>query len=158
MNANLGSAMKMTTNSNIEELTESINRSLENIISLNNDGRRMSRHNSIKADQKTVLNLISTFLGAFDVGFDTTKLEIEDIPEIFRLLKYPGNVSKNLFNPVGAKHTWGQCLNVINWLGQLASYYAHNTEFMRNHITIDWEIENLIIEGYVNGNLDTTRL
>ena len=105
----------------------------------------MSRHNHIKADQKSVLNLISSFLGAFDVGFDSTRIEIENIPEIYRLLKHPGNVSKNLFNPVGAKHTWGQCLTVINWLGQLASYYAHNADFIKNYINVDWEIENLII-------------
>jgi hypothetical protein len=96
---------------------------LDFVTRINPDQRRLSRYKSIKADQKSVINTISSFLSAFEIGFQSTMIEIENLPEIFKLLKHPGNVSKNLFNPVGAKHTWWQCLSVIKWIGQLSHYY-----------------------------------
>lgn len=68
--------MKMGATYNIEELTNSINKSLECVISLNNDGRSMSKHNVIKNDKKTVESLFASFLNAFEPGFDSSKVEI----------------------------------------------------------------------------------
>ena len=77
---------------------------------------------TIKNDQKTVLTLIGNFMGVLD-NKEHVKVDVESIPDIFKALGCPYNVNKNIFNPVGAKHTWGSCLMIINWLAQLACYF-----------------------------------
>lgn len=75
------------------------------------------------------------------------------------MLKYPGNVTRNIINPVGAKHTWGQLLSMISWLGQLASYYSKAEEKLANRVTINWDLEKIFVEGFRNKRkLDTEKL
>ena len=59
---------------NIEEINESIMNNLDYVTKINPEQKRISRHKSVKADQKSVLNTISSFLSAFEPGFDTNKL------------------------------------------------------------------------------------
>lgn len=89
-----------------------------------------NKNRTLKADTKTVLSTIAAFLTSISPEFDANKLSVENLPELYRLLKHPGNVNKNIFNPVGAKHTWWQCLSVIKWLGQLAHYSMDTHEFV----------------------------
>ena len=78
------------------------------------------------------------------------KVEIDNIPEIYRLLKYEVTVSKNLFNPVGAKHTWTQCLGIISWLGELASYFFKSEEKVLQTCEVEWDVEAKFAEAFKN--------
>lgn len=47
---------------------------LDYVTKINPEQKRISRHKSVKADQKSVLNIISSFLSAFEPGFEANKL------------------------------------------------------------------------------------
>jgi SMC interacting uncharacterized protein involved in chromosome segregation len=52
------------------------------------------------------------------------------LPDTFKNLGYPYVINKTYFQPVGAPHTWPQCLNMMDWLGELAAFHAD----MRAHL------------------------
>lgn len=92
---------------------------------------------------------MGNFLGSIDQQ-EQVKIEVDHIPELFRMLRYPTAVSKNIFNPVGAKHTWGQCLTLISWLGQISSYAKKTEEKLATKHDFDWEQEKFYIDGFRN--------
>jgi SMC interacting uncharacterized protein involved in chromosome segregation len=39
-----------------------------------------------------------------------------------------GTISKNIFTPVGAPHTWTTCISLMHWLTQLTRYHISEAE------------------------------
>ena len=110
-------------------------------------------YTGLKANQKTLLSTIAAFLHSFDNAFEENNLTIEFLPDLFKVLGYPSNVSKTYFQPVGAPHTWGQCLAMMDWLAELASFHMD----IRNHLEEgdfqeDWT--TLLIKAYLEQNID----
>ena len=82
-----------------------------------------TKFEKIKNEPKCILNVISTILASFDPHSETIPVEIDEIPEILRLLKYSGPLSKNPFSqPIVGRHIWVQCLQQICWLVELCNY------------------------------------
>lgn len=42
--------------------------------------------------------------------------------DALRVFGYKGNYNRSLFQPVGAPHTWTQCLTILEWFSELAIY------------------------------------
>jgi SMC interacting uncharacterized protein involved in chromosome segregation len=86
------------------------------------DGR-YSVSTTLKPNQKTLINTIAHLLNSFDGKFEPSNLEVDMIIDLFRMLGYPSNINKTYFQPVGAPHTWGQCLQMMDWLASIASFH-----------------------------------
>ncbi len=43
--------------------------------------------------------------------------------DVFKTLGYTQGINKTVFQPVGAPHTWGVCLQMMNWLAELANFH-----------------------------------
>jgi kinetochore protein NDC80 len=64
-------------------------------------------------------NNIVGFLGRFfDPSFTITKPE-DDIPNLFKSLKYHTQISKKGLSSVAAPHTWPTMLGALAWLVEL---------------------------------------
>eukprot|EP01137_Pigoraptor_chileana_P026347 Opistho-2@7459 len=55
-------------------------------------------------------------------NFNNVQME-EEIPMLFKKLKYPFQMSKSLLLTVGAMHVWPTVLGALTWLVELVSYY-----------------------------------
>ena len=68
------------------------------------------------------------------------------IVEVLRTMGYTANISKNIFNPIGAPHTWGNCLQLMEWISEL----AHTNHELNNDGDIDNRdtFEDAIIQGF----------
>lgn len=64
----------------------------------------------------------------FDESFRYEDMDAEFLPELFKALGYTTPVNKNIFNPVGAPHTWPTCLTLMYWLAQLVKYRRSEVE------------------------------
>lgn len=42
--------------------------------------------------------------------------------DALRVFGYKGNYNRSLFQPIGAPHTWMQCLTILEWFSELATY------------------------------------
>ena len=102
-------------------MTKSI---LETLKKIYKDTEKSISAAGFKPTQKTLLSTIAAFFNSFDNAFDESSLTIEMIPDIFKGVGYPNTISKTYFQPVGAPHTWGQCLAIMEWLGELASFHV----------------------------------
>ncbi len=76
---------------------------------------------NFKSNSKTLLNTIGTFLNSIDGSFEVGSVEVDHIIDIFRFMGYPHTINKNIFNPVGAPHTWTACLQLMQFMGELAT-------------------------------------
>lgn len=45
------------------------------------------------------------------------------LPELFKSLGYPFVINKTYFQPVGAPHTWPQCLAMMDWLAEVVTFH-----------------------------------
>ncbi len=68
------------------------------------------------ANNSTLTSVIATLLSELSFKVDPAQLSHELIKDYFRLLGYPYKISNNIFTPVGASHTWGSCLQMMEWL------------------------------------------
>lgn len=65
---------------------------------------------------KIFFEIIAIFLQVLDQNFEQKDLNVDVIIDIFKMLNYTGNLSKNIFQPIGAPHTWVSCLGMLEWL------------------------------------------
>jgi SMC interacting uncharacterized protein involved in chromosome segregation len=86
-------------------------------------GNKTMAFTTIKQTQKTLINIISNLLASFDKVFDEQFLTVDMLIDLFRVLGYPYTINKTVFLPVGAPHTWSQCLQMMEWLAELASFH-----------------------------------
>jgi len=95
--------------SNHDRLTKNI---LSILKRLSFDGR-YSVCTTLKSNQKTLINTIAHLLNSFDDKFQPAQLEVDMLIDLFKMLGYPSTINKTYFQPVGAPHTWGQCLQMM---------------------------------------------
>jgi hypothetical protein len=49
-------------------------------------------------------------------------MNVETVINAVQVFGYKGNCNKNIFQPIGAPHTWIHCLAILEWFSELASY------------------------------------
>ena len=74
------------------------------------------------------------------------------IPEIYKALGYPNTISKTYFQPVGAPHTWGQCLAMMEWLADLASFHADMRLFLEEEGSLKEDFTSILIKSYIEND------
>ena len=41
---------------------------------------------------------------------------------MLKVFNYTGNLNKNIFQPIGAPHTWVHCLSILDFMAEMARY------------------------------------
>lgn len=59
-----------------------------------------------------------------DDRMEASDLNPEIVTGILNFYRYPGQMNKNIFQPIGAPHTWLHCLNILDFIGEVANYTA----------------------------------
>lgn len=54
--------------------------------------------------------------------FNTSATNTELMQDALRIFGFKGNYNRSLFQPIGAPHTWPQCLIILEWFSELAAY------------------------------------
>lgn len=90
---------------------------------VSNENRRGSLGTYLKPNSKNLMSTIASFLHSLDNHFESSDLELDMIIDLYKMIGYPGNINKTIFQPVGAPHTWPVCLQMMEWLAQLANFY-----------------------------------
>jgi len=75
---------------------------------------------------KDFLNIVSFLAQRIDTSFIITKGNEDDIPNLFKSLKYPFQISKKGLASVAAPHTWPCLLGSLVWLVELLTYMESN--------------------------------
>jgi len=90
---------------------------------------------------KFLLKKIDPHLTSSRGGRDYTK----HVPEIFKGLKYPFNVSKAALTFVGVPHTWPSVLGTLSWLVELLSYDEAVTNEQRRNNDFESQPEKIFL-------------
>lgn len=106
-----------------EEMSRMISNTLEKLPASESSRRYSLSTVAFKPNQRVLLDTIATFLREFDGRFDSSGLDCDMLPEVFKIIGFYSPINKNLFNPVGAPHTWNSCLLIMSWLAGLAVYH-----------------------------------
>lgn len=104
---------------NIEKMCEKINRAL---YKFGESGARSSINNTIQPKGSTLFNNISTFINAIDRNSEKFVVDTENIPAILNFWGYPHFYNKNIFQPIGAPHTWPSCLQMMEYLADISNF------------------------------------
>lgn len=85
--------------------------------------------------------------------FDNVKME-DEVPLVFRRLKYPFQISKSALYAVGSPHTWPSLLGALTWLVELLDYEECANEIRQSgednpSSTFDNEIRNRQVFNYI---------
>ena len=62
---------------------------------------------------KIFLDVVCIFIKTIDHKFERGDVNAEGVMELLKFFGYPHNYSKSIFQPIGAPHTWGQCLMIL---------------------------------------------
>ena len=76
---------------------------------------------------------------ALDDELETNDVNNPDtIVNILKLFNYPGFLGKNIFQPIGAPHTWIHCLSILDFMAEMARY----SSAFKNHCEEVYAKEN----------------
>lgn len=103
-----------------QKMASTINSTL---LRLPNQGNRSSISNSLQPKASTMISTISTFLNSIDRNFQKKDIDIQGIPALLQFWGYPHNYNKSVFQPIGAPHTWPNCLQMMEFFAQIANYF-----------------------------------
>lgn len=84
----------------------------------------------LKSTNRSLISVISALMRSVDGHFDSSDLEADMIVELFRMIGYTNNISKTIFQPIGAPHTWPSCLQMVEWLAQLSEFHLRLSEVL----------------------------
>jgi len=71
---------------------------------------------------KNFMSLMEFLYLQFDPSFSWTKKKEEEIPELFKRLKYPFPISKSALYAIGSPHAWPSLLAALTWMVDLLIY------------------------------------
>ena len=57
-----------------------------------------------------------------DIEVGEINNNVEAIHGILKLFNYPGYLGKNIFQPIGAPHTWIHCLGILDFMAEIAKF------------------------------------
>jgi len=84
---------------------------------------------------KDFISIIQFLYRKIDASFTINKLE-EDVPNIFKSLKYPFQISKRSLASVGTPHTWPTLLAALTWLVELLNFQEAEEEIFDVNTTV----------------------
>jgi len=76
----------------------------------------ISRESLKGAGSKVFFDVVTIFLKALDSKIERDSINSETMVDIVKMMGYTGNLNKNIFQPIGAPHTWSYCLSILEWL------------------------------------------
>lgn len=85
------------------------------LLKIPNQGNRSSLSNSLQPKTSTMINTISSFMNSIDHQFEKNYLDIDSIPQLLNFWGYPHSYNKSVFQSIGAPHTWGTCLQMMEF-------------------------------------------
>lgn len=104
---------------------------------------------------KDFMNMVQFLFKRIDpkMRFDNVKME-DEVPLVFRRLKYPFQISKSALYAVGSPHTWPSLLGALTWLVELLDYEECANEIRQSgednpSSTFDNEIRNRQVFNYI---------
>ena len=71
---------------------------------------------------KDVFSIVQFLLRQVDSNMKPLGKMEEDVPQVFKHLKYPFQISKSALFAVGSPHTWPGLLAAMNWMVELLNY------------------------------------
>ncbi len=71
---------------------------------------------------KDVFSIVQFLLRQVDPNMKPLGKMEEDVPQLFKHLKYPFQISKSALFAVGSPHTWPGLLAAMNWVVELLNY------------------------------------
>ena len=71
---------------------------------------------------KDVFSIVQFLLRQVDQNMKPLGKMEEDVPQLFKHLKYPFQISKSALFAVGSPHTWPGLLAAMNWMVELLNY------------------------------------
>lgn len=71
---------------------------------------------------KDVFSIVQFLLKQVDPNMKPLGKMEEDVPQLFKHLKYPFQISKSALFAVGSPHTWPGLLAAMNWVVELLNY------------------------------------
>ena len=105
-----------------EQADRAITKILEVISKLENPTNTLgiSRETLKAGGNKIFFDVYCIFLRAMDGSTDRAEFNssnsVDFLIESLKFFGYPKPVSKSLFQPIGAPHTWPACLQILEWL------------------------------------------
>ncbi len=93
------------------------------LLRLPNQGNRSSISNSLQPKASTLISTISAFMNSIDRNFQKSNLDVESIPQLLTFWGYPHSYNKSVFQPIGAPHTWPNCLQMMQFLAEITTYF-----------------------------------
>ena len=71
---------------------------------------------------KDFLHILEFLYKKIDPRFTLSQNVAEDVPAMFKRLRYPFNISKSHLQAVGSPHAWPSLLAALNWIVELLQY------------------------------------
>jgi SMC interacting uncharacterized protein involved in chromosome segregation len=80
----------------------------------------LSRETLKTGSNKAFFDVLCIFFRAIDghterAEFNSSSTNTELMQDALRVFGYKGNYNRSLFQPIGAPHTWTQCLTILEW-------------------------------------------
>ena len=73
---------------------------------------------------KIFYDVFAILARAIDDKLEREELTLDHILGILKVFSYPGFLGKNIFQPIGAPHTWIHCLSILDFMAEIAKYSA----------------------------------
>jgi kinetochore protein NDC80 len=88
----------------------------------NNYDRQISPKQLDAPTTKDYLHILIFLYNKIDPLFQLSQNVSEDVPAMFKRLRYPFNISKSHLQAVGSPHAWPSLLAALVWLVELLEY------------------------------------
>ena len=108
-----------------KNIQEVISKIMDTILRLeNNNTTTFSRETLRTGGTNVFFNALNILLHGIDPTFKSEYLNnnVEMVILALNTFGYKGNISKAIFQPIGAYHTWPACLHILEWFAELANF------------------------------------
>ncbi len=89
----------------------------------------------INGGSNVFYDVFASLAKAIDQKFDRSDINVDIVLDILKVFNYPGNLNKNIFQPIGAPHTWYNCLGILDFMAEItffATSFRHYTQESMN--------------------------
>jgi len=113
---------------------------------------------------KDFLHILEFLYKKIDPRFSLSANVAEDVPAMFKRLRYPFNISKSHLQAVGSPHAWPSLLAALNWMVELLQYEKQVEVAMAEDLDAEnpdkmfFEYLARAYESFLSGNDDDEQL
>lgn len=107
-----------------EKVAEMAGRILQQVNKLHNSTalRAITKDMLKEGGSKIFFDVFAILARALDDRVERDQVTLEAVLSLLKVLGYPGFVGKNIFQPIGAPHTWLHCLAILDFMAEMARY------------------------------------